>query len=156
CAEQLVDELPEPVRTEHKLIGLKHAVQALHNPSKTVSLDALRAFNTPEQRRLIFDELFKFEWVIGRRRLNMRREHTKAYARAPELLVEMKKRLPFELTEDQQSAIEKIFDDLGVDKPMNRLLQGDVGCGKTLVALSACLSVVGDGGQVAIMAPTEI
>ena len=158
CAAELVDELPEPVRRAHGLVDLAQAVRTLHNPPKGAALDALRAFNTPEQRRLIFDELFKFEWVVGRRRLNMRRENTKAYLTAPAapLLEQLRKKLPFELTDDQNASIDKIFEDLAVDKPMNRLLQGDVGCGKTLVALASALPVVASCGQVAIMAPTEI
>ncbi len=158
CASQLPEELPQHVRTTHALIDLSRAVKTLHAPPKTISIENLRAFNTPEQRRLIFDELFKFEWVVGRRRLKMRREQTKAYAKADAtaLLELLKKRIPFELTDDQNLAIDRIFDDLAVDKPMNRLLQGDVGCGKTLVALASALPVIAGGGQVAIMAPTEI
>ena len=158
CAGQLPEELPEHVRREHSLVDLAPAVKTLHAPPKTISIDDLRAFNTPEQRRLIFDELFKFEWVVGRRRLKMRREHTKAYSKAGALalLGLLKKRIPFELTEDQNLSIDRIFGDLDVDKPMNRLLQGDVGCGKTLVAFASALPVIAGGGQVAIMAPTEI
>ncbi|MBI3556757.1 MAG: ATP-dependent DNA helicase RecG [Deltaproteobacteria bacterium] len=158
CAGHLPDELPEHVRRDHSLIDLGRAVRTLHAPPKTVSIENLRAFNTPEQRRLIFDELFKFEWVVGRRRLNMRRERTKPYPKqgVEALFEQVKKRLPFELTEDQNSSIARIFDDLAVDKPMNRLLQGDVGCGKTLVALASALPVIAGGSQVAIMAPTEI
>lgn len=157
-AAKVSDELPEHVRRDHKLVPIIQAIKALHSPPKGASIEALRAFNTPEQRRLIFDELFKFEWVVGRRRLNMRREQTKAYPleAGNQLLEELKKRLPFELTQDQLTATQKIFEDLAQDKPMNRLLQGDVGCGKTLVALAASLPVVAGGGQVAIMAPTEI
>lgn len=158
CAALVPDELPEHVRRAHGLVGITQAIRALHSPAKGVSIERLRAFSTPEQRRLIFDELFKFEWVVGRRRLNMRREHTKAYPKdgAQPLVEGLKKKLPFELTEDQLHAIDKIHEDLAVDKPMNRLLQGDVGCGKTLVALAAVLPVVAAGGQAAIMAPTEI
>ncbi|MBI3541752.1 MAG: ATP-dependent DNA helicase RecG, partial [Deltaproteobacteria bacterium] len=158
CASTVVDELPAPVRAAHGLVPITQALRALHEPAKGASVAALRAFNTPEQKRLIFDELFKFEWVVGRRRLNMRREHTKAYPKEPAiaLVEQLRKKLPFELTDDQNNAIDRIFDDLAVDKPMNRLLQGDVGCGKTLVALATSLPVVASGGQVAIMAPTEI
>lgn len=157
-ADNVPDELPEPVRRAHNLVPITQAIKALHNPPKGSSIEALRAFNTPEQRRLIFDELFKFEWVVGRRRLNMRRENTKPYPVEPglKLLEELKKRVPFDLTDDQFNSIHKIFEDLAQDKPMNRLLQGDVGCGKTLVALAASLPVVASGGQVALMAPTEI
>lgn len=158
CSSLLKDDLPLHVLKEHNLVSLAPSVRALHCPAKGTSVESLRAFNTPEQRRLIFDELFKFEWIVGRRRLNMRREHTKAYSKDPArpLFDALKKKLPFELTQDQLTAIDKIYDDLGVDKPMNRLLQGDVGSGKTLVALSSALPVIANGGQVALMAPTEI
>ncbi|MEW6055382.1 MAG: ATP-dependent DNA helicase RecG [Bdellovibrionota bacterium] len=154
----LVDDLPETVRQQHGLAELKKAVKALHYPERGVSIEDLRAFNTTEQRRMIFDEFFKFEWVVGRRRLQVRRENTKPYPKeaSARLFEDLKKRIPFEMTQDQQTSIEKIFDDLSQDKPMNRLLQGDVGCGKTLVALSSALPVVASGGQVALMAPTEI
>lgn len=156
--DKVVDDIPQPVREQHKLVPLPQALKALHAPPKTLPVEDLRAFSTREQHRLIFDELFKFEWVVGRRRLNFRREHTKAYSIAAGTLLMQKlsSRLPFELTEDQLAAIKKIHEDLSTDKPMNRLLQGDVGCGKTLVALYSCLPVVADGGQVAFMAPTEI
>jgi ATP-dependent DNA helicase RecG len=153
---EIRDELPETVRAGHELLPLKDALARLHAPPKGVSIDNLRAFGTPEQRRLIFDELFKFEWVIGRRRLNMRREHTKAYAGGETLLEGLKKKLPFALTDAQATAIKRIHEDLATDKPMNRPLQGDVGCGKTLVALCASLPVVEGGGQTALMVPTEI
>jgi len=154
----LIDEIPTPLRQFHRLVTINQAIQFIHNPPKGTSIEQLRAFNTPEQRRMIFDELFKFEWVVGRRRLNMRREYTKPYPKegATELLSQLRSRLPFELTDDQNTAIDKIHDDLAVDKPMNRLLQGDVGCGKTLVAMASALPLIAEGGQAAIMAPTEI
>src|SRR5439155_348863 len=109
CASQLTDDLPEGVRAAHALVPLTQCVRMLHAPPKDAPLNDLRAFSTPEQRRLIFDELFKFEWVVGRRRLNLRREATKGYAKEPglALLSELTRKLPFELTGDQRAAIDK-------------------------------------------------
>ena len=77
-------------------------------------IEKLRAFRTDEQRRLIFDDFFKFEWAVGLRRVNLRREDTTAYKieGGTGLLEQLKKNLPFELTDDQLNAIKKIYEDL--------------------------------------------
>ncbi len=157
-APALADELPEHVRRSFKLVPLREAVVSLHAPRAEASVEKLRAFQTPEQKRLVFDELFRFEWIVGRRRLSLRREFSKPYplAAAEAPFAEIQAGLPFELTGEQTAAIRRIFEDLASDKPMNRLLQGDVGCGKTLVAFCAALPVIAGGGQAALLAPTEI
>ena len=128
-----------------------------HFPPADVAVDALNAFATPAQRRLIFEEAFLFQMgVLARRQTAAaeqkpaadprRRSHSRVGARV----------LPFQLTTGQKQALKEIVDDLQRPQPMNRLLQGDVGAGKTIVALLAALVAMENGLQVAFMAPTEI
>ena len=160
AAHQLSDDIPQTILAKHGLMPIAKAIELVHRPrgADSAYIEKLRAFRTDEQRRLIFDDFFKFEWIVGRRRMNDRRESTTAYPRAggEALLEKLKSRLPFALTTDQLTAISKIYDDLAGEKPMNRLLQGDVGCGKTLACLASTLPVIAGGGQAALMAPTEI
>ena len=160
CLNQITEDLPKNILLEHKLKEKKDCIKALHNPSfeNGQTVENLNSFDSLEQRRMIFEELFKFEWIVGQRRLNTRKEHTHAYPieNSTTLLEQVKKNFGFEFTDDQKSALQKIFQDLSEPRPMNRLLQGDVGCGKTLVALASSLPVIQHKSQIALLAPTEI
>lgn len=149
---ELKDDIPDSICKKQGLVSIVDAIRILHSPPKEISVEQLRNFQTPAQKRLIFDEFFKFELIVGLRRIKVRTEETKPYLNNYNLKIE----LPFELTNDQKNAISKIYQDLAQTKPMTRLLQGDVGCGKTLVAFYSTLPVIAAGGQVALMAPTEI
>jgi len=133
-----------------KLAGRREAFGWIHLPPDEEKLAAAR-------RRLKFDELFLMQ--LG---LALRRYRLKHFASAPVCIWSEKidgrirKRFPFLLTENQDEAIAEIIADMGVSSPMNRLLQGDVGSGKTVVALYAALLAIANGQQVAIMAPTEV
>jgi len=155
---KLEEEIPQSILTTQDLLPLKDAVLFLHHPPKNFPTDQLKTFASPAQRRLVFEELFKFEWIIGQKRMNIRKEPTVGFPTNPALglLGEMERQIPFQLTGDQKVAISKIYDDLAQKKPMNRLLQGDVGCEKTLVALASALPPLAAGAQTVIMAPTEI
>jgi ATP-dependent DNA helicase RecG len=152
----LADTLPDAVRTDLGLPGFADAVHALHRPP---SMEAARGYEdrmSPAWRRIKFDEL------LGQQ-LSMRLHYRarKALAARPlagggELERALLARLPFALTEAQRRVWQEIAHDLEAGHPMNRLLQGDVGSGKTIVAALACLRAIAAGRQAAVMAPTEI
>src|SRR5262249_18520439 len=133
------------------------ALHATHFPPDDAGVEALNRFATPAQQRLIFEEAFLFQVGVFARR------HTAAAERKPKpiqvddsIRESARKVLPFRLTNGQKQALEEIVEDLRRAHPMNRLLQGDVGTGKTIVALLAAIVAMENGLQVAFMAPTEI
>ena len=153
----LEDPLPVTLRTRHALPGRREALWASHFPTPGTPLALLNQFRTPAQIRLVLEELFLFQLGLGLRR------RAKATERKPRMIrVDDAVRrsalavLPFRLTPGQKSALRTIVDDMRRPQPMNRLLQGDVGCGKTIVALLAALVAMENGLQVAFMAPTEL
>jgi len=145
----LEDELSSDMRERHDLDDKAQSLAEVHFPKSVES--AARA-----RRSLAFEELFYFQLAVGRRAL--RRKSTMRPARRTKTRLQqtLLARLPFQLTPDQKSALEEINQDLGSERPMARLLQGEVGSGKTLVALLASLEVIESGAQVAFMAPTEL
>jgi ATP-dependent DNA helicase RecG len=147
-ASRLPDPLPAEILDEGKWMPLGQALQQIHFPS---SWDSLKK----AKDRIGFEELLYLQLGI----LQQRRNWTSAEARkypAPPALDEFLASLPYALTGAQQKVVREILADLGSGKPMNRLLEGDVGSGKTIVALAACLTVALQGGQAAILAPTGI
>ena len=155
--DDLPDPLPDPVRHEHHLPDRRSALVAVHFPPSRDSLDELNRFRTAAQRRLIFEEFFLFQ--VG---LALRRAETDTRRKPRRITVDDRIRkaalavLPFRLTDDQKQALKEIVTDLQRPQPMNRLLQGDVGSGKTIVALLAALVAMENGLQVAVMSPTEL
>ncbi len=154
---ELPDPLPEDVRVRLGLPSRYAALMATHFPPADLSVEALNGFTTPAQRRLIFEEAFIFQMGV------LARRHTAASEQKPvPIAVDDRIRdsaravLPFRLTTGQKQALKEIVDDLQKPQPMNRLLQGDVGAGKTIVALLAAVVAMENGVQVAFMAPTEI
>jgi ATP-dependent DNA helicase RecG len=143
------EELPEALREKRALMPKRSALRAVHFPKDSEELAAARA-------SLVFEELFYFQIAVARRA--MRRREIQVERRAPSGILKKRliERLPFELTKDQLSAAAEIEADMAEPRPMARLLQGDVGSGKTLVAFLACLGAIEAGGQAAIMAPTEL
>ena len=153
----LPDPLPESIRLRLDLPSRQAALLAAHFPASDVSLEALNRFETPAQRRLIFEEAFLFQTgVLARRRTAAAEPKTSPIAVDDRIRESARKVLPFRLTAGQRQALKEIVDDLQRPHPMNRLLQGDVGAGKTIVALLAALVAMENGLQVAFMAPTEI
>ena len=155
--DQVEDPLPESVRLEFGLPGRRESLVHAHFPPADASLAALNRFRSPAQRRLIFEECFLFQ--VG---LALRRKDLDAARKPQPIQVDDRIRraalevLPFRLTNDQKQALREIVADLQRPQPMNRLLQGDVGSGKTIVALLAALVAMENGLQVAVMAPTEL
>jgi ATP-dependent DNA helicase RecG len=153
----LPDPLPESVRLRHALPSRHAALLAAHFPPEDVSVEILNRFATPAQRRLIFEEAFLFQSGILARRRGAMHEAKPVTVRVDDRVRESaRKILPFKLTAGQRQALKEIVEDLQRSQPMNRLLQGDVGVGKTIVALLAALVAMENGLQVAFMAPTEI
>ena len=160
-AGTLSEDLPLRFRETHRLPLLGDAIRAIHFPdtekdSANESIDKLIAFNTPAHWRLVYEEFFKFEYLILRQRLQMEKQAATPFTSSKGVLEDLEKSLPFQLTGDQKKAIAEIIGDLKLPHPMNRLIQGDVGSGKTAVAFLTAGVVLAEGGQAALMAPTEI
>jgi ATP-dependent DNA helicase RecG len=155
--DQIADVLPADLRARLALTPRRAALEAAHFPPNESSVDTLNAFRTAAQRRLIFEEFFLYQLGYAWRR------HAGAVELKP-FAVKVDDRvrasaaavLPFKLTPGQKLALKEIVDDMLQPKAMNRLLQGDVGAGKTMVGLLAAIVAMESGLQVAFMAPTEI
>jgi len=153
----LPDQLPEEIRERLRLPTRHAALLATHFPPEDAAVEALNRFATPAQQRLIFEEAFLFQMGVLARRQSAAAEQKPAVIRVDDRIRESARRvLPFRLTNGQKQALKDIVDDMQRSFPMNRLLQGDVGAGKTIVALLAALVAMENGLQVAFMAPTEI
>jgi ATP-dependent DNA helicase RecG len=159
AAADVPDAVPPALARRVGLVPLADALRALHRPPPDLSIEAVEALNHADSdwhRRLAFEDLFLLGLVVARRRLARRGDRAlpcPAPADRPRIL---ERALPYQLTAAQQRAIDAIGRDLGRDVPMNRLLQGDVGAGKTAVAFAAAQQVIAAGLQVAFMAPTAI
>jgi ATP-dependent DNA helicase RecG len=155
--EELVDPLPETVRLRLDLPSRRAALIAAHFPPDGTPIDLINRYDSPAQRRLIFEEAFLFQLGILARRRGAAAEFKPHPVHVDDRIRESARRvLPFKLTPGQRQALKEIVEDLQRPHPMNRLLQGDVGAGKTIVALLASLVAMENGLQVAFMAPTEI
>ncbi|MFF5522158.1 ATP-dependent DNA helicase RecG [Streptomyces coeruleorubidus] len=149
-AQEAVDPLPESLRRGRGLVPLPEALLKIHRPHTKADIEDARA-------RLKWDEAFVLQVALARRR--HADAQLPAVPRKPSpdgLLTAFDARLPFTLTEGQQRVSREIFEELATEHPMHRLLQGEVGSGKTMVALRAMLAVVDAGGQAAMLAPTEV
>jgi len=153
----LSDTLPEALRTQYALMPFSQAIHMLHRPPPDVSLELLRARGHPAWRRIKFDELLAQQLSLSLARAQRQRQRAHPLTVTPgPLWSALQTRLPFALTAAQQRVIAEISRDLQRPFPMLRLLQGDVGSGKTVVAAFAAAQAMDSGDQVAIMAPTEI
>jgi ATP-dependent DNA helicase RecG len=155
--EDIADPVPPEVRTALDLADRRRAIVETHFPAPGTDLSVLNAFRAPAQTRLIYEEFFLFQAGL----ILLKRRH--ASVTKPRTLViddrireSARRALPFRLTDGQKTALREIVTDLQRPGPMNRLLQGDVGAGKTIVALIAAIVAMENGWQVAFMAPTEI
>jgi len=150
------DPLPDALRAKLGLPALEAALRHIHFPEGEVSLPALADWRTPAHRRLAFDELFFLQLGLALRRHDVKVEPGIAFRVDDAMLNEALAKLPWPLTPAQARALGEIAADMREAEPMNRLLQGDVGSGKTAVALVAALLALANGYQAAVMAPTEI
>ena len=148
--DEVPDYLPESVREKYGYPTLHQALVQLHNPADLDSAEKAR-------QRLTFDEAFMLQLLLLSRRKELKNLDAVARPAHPGgLLDAFDALLPFELTAGQRSVAAEIADDLSQPHPMHRLLQGEVGSGKTVVALRAMLTVIDNGGQAALLAPTEV
>ncbi|MBX6422442.1 ATP-dependent DNA helicase RecG [Thermosulfurimonas sp. F29] len=155
-ADKLVSYIPPEILRRRRLLPLSEAVRGLHFPPDDADLSALNAERSVYHKSLAFDEFFFLELALGLRRSRVKQAPGIAFRTASALVERFLARLPFRLTRAQERAFEEIKRDMAKPFPMNRLLQGDVGCGKTVVAFLAALIAIDNGYQVALMAPTEI
>ena len=155
-ASHLEEPLPEALRGRLKLMTLPEALRAIHFPAGNADPELLDKHLSPAHRRLAFDELFFLQLGMGLKRQDVKREQGIRFDVSAPRQEKARGALPFALTGAQKRVLEEIARDMGHDEPMNRLVQGDVGSGKTAVAAVAALLALQDGYQVAVMAPTEI
>jgi ATP-dependent DNA helicase RecG len=146
--DDLADPLPESIRSSEGLLGFRDALEKIHRPTQESDWKSAR-------KTLRFHEALVLQTALVRRRLRNQSVHSTP--RTPgEMTNSFLKGLPFTLTEDQLRVVEEIHDDMTSGHPMNRLVQGEVGSGKTVVAATAMVTVAGGGGQTALLAPTEV
>src|SRR6202022_1024669 len=149
--------LPADMLARYKFPSRGDAIQFVHVPARTEAVEALNSFRSQAHQRLIFEEFFFYQLSVAMRRRAAQQQTGIAFrVLEPAIREAIKRVLPFKPTEAQKRALGEIAADLERPVPMNRLLQGDVGSGKTIVALEAATIVIENGCQVALMAPTEI
>ncbi|VAX24881.1 ATP-dependent DNA helicase RecG [hydrothermal vent metagenome] len=155
--DHLADFVPESLNRRYKLPSLAQSVKRTHWPEEDADIEAFAEFKTREQKKLIFNEFFLIQAGLALKRNKAKQTYPGSGMSVNESLIsKIKKLLPFTLTNAQERVLKEISADMGADSPMSRLLQGDVGSGKTVIALSAALIAVHNKKQAAIMAPTEI
>jgi ATP-dependent DNA helicase RecG len=148
--EEEEEVIPQPVRERLKLVTARQALEWLHRPPSLAHTEQAR-------RRLAFEELFVLQLLYARARYENREQRPGiAFERKNTLVRPFAESLPFELTAAQKRVLSEIARDMSEPRPMNRLLQGDVGSGKTVIALFAMLRAIENGYQAALMAPTEL
>lgn len=153
--ELIPDRIPKWVREKYNLLSREKAVREIHQPPAATA-DQFLNFTAPAQRRIIFEEFFWLELSLATRRAGLQKEHSQPLIAGGELAAKLQGSLSFALTQAQLKAFAEITADLKRPFPMHRLVQGDVGSGKTLVAFMAALYAIEAQAQVAFMAPTEI
>jgi ATP-dependent DNA helicase RecG len=161
----IADGLPDYAVKQLRLLPKPKALQQVHFPqiieteqqNREKEMRLLNEGVSPAHKRLIFEELFQFQVAIRMvREKFVRQEKNRRFQLGEKVRLAIKKILPFHPTEAQKRALKEIAEDICSSRPMSRLLQGDVGCGKTIVAAQAAIIAVENGAQVAVMAPTEI
>jgi len=151
-----IECFPAAILARAGIPPLQESLASIHFPRDDADAERFREFSSPQQRRLIFGELFALQWALALRRAGTEREEAIPLPWDREIVGEIKRRLPFDLTGAQRRVVNEILKDLGKPHPMHRLLQGDVGSGKTIVAWIAAMVAWRHGVQAAVMAPTEI
>ena len=151
------DPVPDDILKRERWPGRIDALWQSHFPSSETPIDALNTFMTPAQRRLVFEDFFVFQTGLALRRQENAQVRKRLVCKVDDRIRQRARDvLPFKLTTGQRDALAEIVADLQKEWPMQRLLQGDVGAGKTIVAVLAAVVAMENGFQVAVMAPTEI
>ena len=154
--DNVPESLPAALRQRLRLPDLGPALRQVHFPPEGTPMTQLQAWATPAHRRLIFEELFFLELGLEVKRRRLRERAGIAFATTDQVRGAIREVLPFHPTAAQKRTLAEIVADMRQPNPMRRLLQGDVGSGKTIVALQAMLVAIENGYQAALMAPTEI
>ena len=154
--EKLVDAVPRDITRHLGLPELGEALRGVHFPAERSSIDLLNQLRTNDHQRLTFDSFFNVMLNMAFRKKTRERRRGIVFSIPENLMHQFEKCFPFNLTDDQVMAIKEMLKDLSSGKPMNRLLQGDVGCGKTVVAAAASYVTILNNYQVAIMVPTQV
>jgi ATP-dependent DNA helicase RecG len=153
----LQDVLPRAILERYRYPSRREAILEAHFPPPSASVDALNEFRSPAHQRLIFEEFFYYQLGLALRRQQTKKENGIAFTVRDDRIREaVKLILPFKPTGAQKKVLREIAEDMEKPVPMHRLLQGDVGSGKTIVALEAATIAIENGYQAALMAPTEI
>ncbi|MCI0653207.1 MAG: ATP-dependent DNA helicase RecG [Methylococcaceae bacterium] len=155
-ALKLQDWIPASILEAMDFPALETAVGLLHAPPAELSSEQLSAWNHPAQQRLIFEELIAHYLCLSEARMRGRGKKARVFRKQPSLIETFLHGLPFQLTLAQRRVIDEVHADLASEHPMMRLVHGDVGSGKTVVAACCSLAVLADNCQVAVMAPTEL
>ncbi len=151
------ESLPASVVTNNGLLSYAESLKHIHFPPEDSSIAEYEMFRSPAHKRLIFEEFFWLSFALQLKRGERREEPKGTVIEIPETTkARMASLLPFSLTEAQRRVVKQIFGDMQSGEPMNRLVQGDVGSGKTIVAFLAMFAAMENGYQTALMAPTEI
>ncbi|BCT92702.1 ATP-dependent DNA helicase RecG [Lysobacter helvus] len=153
---EALELLPEPMRAALDLPSLRDALLTMHRPPRDADVPALLAGTHPSQQRLALEELLAHHLSLRRQRIALQRHRAPALATAGALAQRLRDALPFALTGAQERVFAQLRHDLAQPHPMLRLVQGDVGSGKTVVAALAAMLAVESGRQAALMAPTEL
>lgn len=155
-ADELVDSIPDDIRRKFQLLPINEAIKQIHWPGSKTEMSQLVRGNDLARKSLVFDEFFFLELGLALKRSGVRLEQGIAFKFEHKYTIPLNKLLPFRLTDAQRRVLGEIKNDMMSAEPMHRLLQGDVGSGKTLVALMAALIAIENRAQVAVVAPTEI
>jgi ATP-dependent DNA helicase RecG len=155
-AERLPSVLPDAVVQAARITDLRQAMQLIHNPPRDADVDTLNSGRSSGHRSLVFDELFFLQLGMALRRRSVEVETGLTLPERGTLTTRLQALLPFHLTGAQERVLGEIRTDMAAAHPMHRLVQGDVGSGKTIVALFAALVAIENGYQAAFMAPTEL
>jgi ATP-dependent DNA helicase RecG len=154
---EVADLIPQEIRARNKLISRADAIRQIHFPAEDAPLENYNQAISPAHRRLIFEEFFWLGLALGLRRQGREQSPKGTVIEINDRVREsVRQVLPFKPTDAQKRALKEIVADMSGPKPMNRLLQGDVGSGKTIVAVQAAIVAIENGYQSAIMVPTEI
>ncbi len=155
-ARDITDPLPDDIRASHSFPELRTCLERVHFPGTDDDIAKLNQRRSPYHRRLIFEEFFLLELIFALRRIESRSREGVRFETSERIRQQVKMILPFHPTGAQKRVLKEIVDDLKAPYPMIRLLQGDVGSGKTIVAFEAMVIAVANKYQAALMAPTEI
>src|SRR3990172_299325 len=153
---QLKEIIPDHLLNKYHLPGRAEAIRDIHFPPEGSDIDKLNKYDTRAHKRASFEEFLLLELGLALKKGVVTKEHGISFNVNGPVTDKLHSSLPFKLTSSQQRVIDEIREDMSRPHPMNRLLQGDVGCGKTIAALTAILIAVENGYQTALMAPTEV